>query len=175
MAYFFLLSIFAARDRVWVRTPYFIPDRPLQSALEEKARAGVDVRLLLPGWHIDNHTARLSAQSRYQALLDAGVKIYEYQPTFTHIKYMVVDGRWSLIGSPNLDSRSRQLDEENVFGILDPALGRQLEDLFTADLQRSSEIEPTRGAAEPVREDPADRFPHPRSTVLTKVRTLRTL
>jgi cardiolipin synthase len=141
MAYFFLLSIFAARDRVWVRTPYFIPDAPLQRALTEKARAGVDVRLLLPGWHIDNHTVRLSAQSRYQALLDAGVRIYEYQPTFAHLKYMVVDGRWSLIGSPNLDSRSRQLDEENVFGILDPALGRQLEDLFTADLQRSSEIQ----------------------------------
>jgi cardiolipin synthase len=140
MAYFFLLSIFAARERVWVRTPYFIPDRPLQRALEEKARAGVDVRLLLPGFHIDNHTVRLSAQSRYQALLDAGVKIYEYQPTFTHSKYLVVDGQWSIIGSSNLDSRSRRLDEENVFGILDSALSMQLEDLFTADLRHSEEI-----------------------------------
>jgi cardiolipin synthase len=142
MAYFYLLSIFAARDRVWITTPYFIPDQPLQHALEAKARAGVDVRLLLPGSHIDNHTVRLSAQSRYQALLDAGVKIYEYQPTFSHHKYMVVDGRWSLVGSANLDSRSRQLDEENVFGILDSRLGRQLEDVFTADLRHSTEIKP---------------------------------
>ncbi len=59
-----------------------------------------------------------------------------------HSKFAVVDGRWSLIGSTNLNSRSRQLDEENVYGILDPGLGAELERAFNADLQRSQWIDP---------------------------------
>ncbi len=92
----------------------------------EKARAGVDVRLLLPGAHTDNWIVRASAQARYQELLEAGVKIYEYQPTFMHAKYAVIDGSWAIIGSPNLNSRSRQLDEENALGVFDPAFGARL-------------------------------------------------
>jgi cardiolipin synthase len=84
--------------------------------------------------------ARFSGQSRYDELLQAGVRIYEYQPTFTHAKGLVVDGRWSIVGSPNLNSRSRELDEENAFGILDAPLGARLDDLFVADLRRSKEV-----------------------------------
>jgi cardiolipin synthase len=140
MAYFFLLPVLAARERVSIATPYFIPDEPLKHALEEKARSGVDVRLLLPGRHIDNHTARWSGQNHYDDLMRAGVKIYEYRPTFTHAKYVVVDGQWSIVGSPNLNSRSRQLDEENAFGILDAGLAGRLETIFSADLERADEI-----------------------------------
>ena len=82
------------------------------------------MRLLLPGSHTDNWITRASAQARYQELLEAGVKIYEYQPTFMHAKYGVIDGTWSIIGSPNLNSRSRQLDEENAMGIYDEASAR---------------------------------------------------
>jgi cardiolipin synthase len=140
MAHFFLLSIRAARSRVWISTPYFIPDDPLKQALIESARAGVDVRLLLPGTHIDNKTVRFSAHNHYDELLEAGVKIYEYLPTFSHAKYVVFDGDWSIIGSANLNSRSRRLDEENVFGILDRPLGAELERLFAADLGKSEAI-----------------------------------
>ena len=73
-----------------------------------KAKSGVDVRLLLPGPHTDNWITRASAQARYQELLEAGAKIYEYEPTFMHAKYGVIDGKWSIIGSPNLNSRSRR-------------------------------------------------------------------
>jgi len=130
----------AARQRIYVRTPYFIPDPSLERVLANKARAGVDVRLLLPGPNIDNRTVRFSGQTHYDGLLEAGVRIYEYQPTFMHAKVAVVDGQWSMLGSPNLNTRSRQLDEENVFGVLDPALARHLDDLFVADLARSREI-----------------------------------
>ena len=82
-----------------------------------RRRAGVDVRLLLPGSRTDNWITRASAQARYQELLEAGAKIYGYQPTFMHAKYSLIDGKWSIIGSPNLKSRSRQLDEENALGI----------------------------------------------------------
>jgi cardiolipin synthase len=140
MAYFFLLPIFAARERIYVVTPYFIPDDPLKQALQRKAAEGVDVRLLLPGRHIDNQSARLSAHNHYDDLMQAGVKIYEYRPTFIHSKFMVVDGRWSVIGSPNLNSRSRQLDEENAFGILDRAFAAELEKTFREDIRNADEI-----------------------------------
>jgi cardiolipin synthase A/B len=140
MAYFYLLSILAARQKVYVATPYFIPDLPLKAALKDRARAGVDVRLLLPGEHIDNPTVRYSAQNHYDELIEVGVRIFEYGPTFMHSKFVVIDGMWSIVGSPNLNTRSRRLDEENAFGVLDADLGRRLESEFLRDLERSTEI-----------------------------------
>jgi cardiolipin synthase len=140
MAYFYLLPIFAARQSIYLATPYFIPDSALQDALVEKARAGIDVRLLLPGPRTDNSIARASAQGRYQELLEAGAKIYEYGPTFMHAKYGIVDGQWSMIGSPNLNSRSRELDEENAFGIYDPPFSTQLQRIFVRDLERAEPL-----------------------------------
>lgn len=140
LAYFYLLPIFAARETIYLAAPYYIPDNHLQEALVNKARAGVDVRLLLPGHHIDNWIVRASAQARYQELLEAGAKIYEYQPTFMHAKYGVIDGKWSIIGSPNLNSRSRQLDEENALGIYDLKLASQLHATFAKDLERAKPI-----------------------------------
>jgi cardiolipin synthase len=140
MAHFYVLPILAARETIYLASPYFIPDTHLLNALLDKAHAGVDVRLLLPGHHIDNWVVRASAQARYQELLEAGVKVYEYQPTFMHAKYAVVDGQWSIIGSPNLNSRSRELDEENAFGIFDRPLGSQLQSIFMEDLRRAEPI-----------------------------------
>ena len=141
MAYFFLLPIFAARESIYLAAPYFIPDEHLQAALVERAKAGVDVRLLLPGSHTDNWITRASAQDRYHELLEAGARIYEYQPTFMHAKYAVIDGKWGIIGSPNLNSRSRQLDEENAMGIYDEAFGGTLRSIFFKDLERSVQID----------------------------------
>ena len=141
MAYFYLLPILAARRSISLTTPYFIPDEPLKAALRERARAGVDVRLLVPGRHTDHTLTRFSGQNAYDTLLEAGVKIYEYQPTFIHSKVAIVDGQWSIIGSPNLNTRSRRLDEENALAILDRALAAQLERRYAADLARSSAID----------------------------------
>ena len=142
MASFYLLPILAARQSIYLATPYFISDSYLQEALVAKARAGVDVRLLLPGAHTDTWIARASAQDRYQELLEGGAKIYEYAPTFMHAKYAVIDGQWSIIGSPNLNFRSRELDEENAFGIYDQPLGAQLQGMFMSDLKRAEPINP---------------------------------
>jgi cardiolipin synthase len=141
MAYFFLAAVLAARERLWIVTPYFIPDRPLRDALRERARAGVDVRLLLPGPHIDNPQVRWSGQNHYDTLMESGVRIFEYQPTVLHTKFLVADGKWSILGSPNINPRSRRLDEENAFGILDARLASELEAAFEADLARSVEID----------------------------------
>jgi cardiolipin synthase len=140
MAEFFLLPILAARKSLYIVTPYFIPDEHLKEALVQKAREGVDVRLLVPGKHIDNKLVWVSAQSHYEELLAAGVKIYQYRPTFLHSKFMVVDRQWSVIGSPNLNYRSRQLDEENAYGILDTGFAERLVKVFLADLEQADAI-----------------------------------
>jgi len=140
LAEFFIVPILAARKSVLIVTPYFIPDKHLESVLVAKARQGVDVELLLPGKYIDNKLVRLSAQSHYEELLKAGIKIHEYRPTFIHSKFMVVDRKWSVIGSPNLNYRSRQLDEENVYGILDIDLAEQLVNVFFADVEHADDI-----------------------------------
>ena len=140
LANFLLLPILAARQSIYLASPYFIPDAHLQEALLQRARDGIDVRLLLPGSHTDNWITRASAQARYQELLEAGVKVYEYQPTFMHAKYGIVDGEWSIVGSPNLNSRSGGLTKRMCLRILDQTLGAELQENFRKDLQRSEQI-----------------------------------
>ncbi len=139
----FLLSFLAARRRLWITTSYFVPDPAMLAALEDRARAGVDVRLLLAGAHYDAGPVRWAGQRYFQPLLSAGVRIWEYRPTMLHVKTVVVDGLWSIVGSANLDYRSWELDEENVLGIHDQEFGVSLEERFQADLGRADEVDPT--------------------------------
>jgi cardiolipin synthase len=137
---FFWLSFRAARERLYLSSSYFVPDDELRRAVAERARAGVDVRLLLPGQHTDAKPIRWASHHYYEELLAAGVRIYEFQPTFMHAKLLTVDGRWAVVGSANMDIRSKELNEENVLGILDPGLAHEVERTFLADLARSTEI-----------------------------------
>ncbi len=137
---FLLLPMMAAKKKLYVATPYFIADKDLMEVLEDKAKAGVDVKLLLPGKNIDNKTARWGSQNYYHDLLKAGVQIYEYQPTFIHSKFFVVDDKMSVIGSPNLNARSRRLDEENAMAIFDTNLAQKLSGTFNEDLKQADQI-----------------------------------
>jgi cardiolipin synthase A/B len=137
---FFFLSFLAARSRIWIASAYFVPDKHLRNVLKRRARAGVDVRILLPNEHTDAKPIRSASHSYYQELLDAGVRIFEFQPSFLHSKTVLVDGSWSIVGSANMDVRSKELNEENVLGILERDFGRQLEESFQRDLQQSHEI-----------------------------------
>ena len=141
-----LLTVSGARRRIQITTPYFIPDRTMRAALIERARAGVDVRVLLPGPAVDHEVVRLAAQYRYQELLAAGVHIYEYQPTMMHSKSIVVDGVWAVVGSPNLNVRSRDLDHENAVCVSNHAFAGRLEEVFAQDLQRAREVSPVEWA-----------------------------
>jgi cardiolipin synthase A/B len=138
---FFFLSFLSARERLWIASPYFVPDKHLREVVKRRARAGVDVRLLLPNEHTDAWPIRRASHSYYSELLAAGVRIFEYQPTMMHTKSVVIDGRWSIVGSANMDVRSKELNEENVLGILEPEFGAQLEQSFDGDLQRAQEID----------------------------------
>ena len=137
---FFLLSFLAARERLYVASSYFVPDKQLRETVMGRAREGVDVRVLIPGEHTDAKPIRQASHSYYDDLLAAGVRIFEYQPTMFHMKSLVVDGKWSVVGSANMDIRSKELNQENVLGILDIGFARQLEETFLADLKKAEEI-----------------------------------
>lgn len=96
--------------------------------------------LLLPGKHIDERSVRWAGQRFFGDQLEAGVKIYEYQPTFTHAKLLVEDGRWAVVGSANWDNRSRKLNDEIFVGMADDGFATSLEQVFQHDLSRSRRI-----------------------------------
>jgi cardiolipin synthase len=101
----------------------------------------VDVRILLPNEKTDAMPIRQTSHRYFEELLEAGVKIYEYQPTMMHAKTVVVDGKFSVVGSSNMDVRSKELNQENVLGILDVGFARQLEESYFNDLKSAKEIQ----------------------------------
>jgi cardiolipin synthase len=134
------LSFINARKRLWISSSYFIPDPRLRAAAVERARAGVDVRILVPGNQTDAVPVQAAGRSYYEELLAAGVRIFEYQPAMMHAKTVVVDGIWSIVGSANMDERSMELNEENVMGIADRVFAESIERGLLADYDRSSEM-----------------------------------
>jgi cardiolipin synthase len=136
----FWLSFINARRRLWICNSYFIPDVRLRDAVIERARQGVDVRVLVPGNHTDAVPVQLAGRSYYGELLAAGVRIFEFQPAMMHAKTVVVDDCWSLVGSANLDERSMELNEENVLGIADAGLAGAISQGMEHDITRSREI-----------------------------------
>jgi cardiolipin synthase len=134
------LTFRAARESLDIASPFFILYPSLIQALEEQARAGVRIRLLLPGPRFRSHLARWASHIHYATLLQAGVRIYEYQAAMLHSKLIVADGAWSVVGSANLDPRSVRLNEENVLGILDEDLAGKLTAVLEEDIKNSREI-----------------------------------
>lgn len=137
---FFWSSFRCARERLYVTSPYFLPDDDTVKVLASRAREGVDVRILVPDEHNDIRAVRMASHGAYRQLLEAGVRIYEYQDAMIHAKTLVVDGKWSVVGSANMDIRSRELNLENVLGILDEGFAGELERTFLADLDHADEI-----------------------------------
>jgi cardiolipin synthase len=137
---FFGMSFLGARQKLYVASSYFVPDAHTRRFVMERAKAGVDVRLLVPSDKTDAGPIRQATHYYLDSLLAAGVRVWEFQPTMMHSKYVIVDGKWSVVGSANMDVRSKELNSENVLGILDTALARELEAAFLADLRRSKEI-----------------------------------
>ena len=136
----FWLSFINAHKRLWISNSYFIPDARLRRAVIDRARKGVDVRVLVPGNHTDAVPVQAAGQSYYEELLEAGVRVFEYQPAMMHAKTVVIDGSWSIVGSANMDERSMELNEENVLGISDQDFAESIERGLLEDYGRSREI-----------------------------------
>jgi cardiolipin synthase len=129
----------SARERIWITDAYFVAPFPVSEALTAAARDGVDVRILLPAHNNWPWVGTLS-RGGYRALLEAGVRIFEWQGPMIHAKTMVADGIWSRVGSSNLNSSSLLGNWEIDVGVLDVGLASQMEGLFLADLTSSVEI-----------------------------------
>lgn len=128
-----------ARTRVWITTPYFVPDDATLTALVSAAMRGVDVRLLLPRQG-DSLVVTAAARSYYDTILAAGVRVYEYLPTMIHAKTMVVDEDVAIIGTANLDNRSFRLNFEIALAIYSPDKARDLAEQFREDVKSAKEI-----------------------------------
>jgi cardiolipin synthase len=140
----FLTLMQLAEHRLRITTAYFVPDDDMCERLCAAAARGVQVQILLPGPHADKRFVQLGSESSYGPLLDAGVQIWNFQPSMLHAKVMTVDGLVASVGSANLNSRSTELDEEVNLVALDPDLVRTLDLQFDEDLERSERIDPGR-------------------------------
>ena len=135
----FFAAIAGARERVLITTPYFVPSEAIATALTTTARRGVDVRLLLP--RKSNQRLVLHAgRSYYEELLEAGIAIYEYTSGMLHAKVTVVDGRWAVVGSANMDTRSFRLNFEMDTIVYGSSVASHLEKVFHEDLNKAVRI-----------------------------------
>jgi cardiolipin synthase len=154
----YLLSIAAARRRIDIQSPYFILDESTRWSLDAARRRGVAVRILTTGDITDAPPVKAASRHAYQSLLDAGYHVYEYQPTMMHVKTMVVDGAWSVIGTANFDNRSFELNDELTIGVQDAELAERLGRDFERDLAVSKELTRTEWRRRPIWQKARERF-----------------
>jgi len=128
------MAIQAARRSIWIESAYFVPERQIREGLIAAAKRGVDVRIVVPGEHIDFFNVRLASRYHYGELLDAGVSIYEYRPTMMHNKVMVVDGIWSTVGSINFVNRSMKKNAEVNVAVYDRPFAARVEAMVRTDI-----------------------------------------
>jgi cardiolipin synthase len=131
------IAFAAATKRIWIANAYCTPTSDHVELLTKAVKRGVDVRLLVPGQNNDQPLTKSAGRAAYGRLLEGGVRIFEFEPTMIHVKSMIVDGMFAMIGSSNLDSRSAEINEELDVVIYDSDFGREMEEMFTRDLARS--------------------------------------
>jgi len=144
----YFAAAFKARHRLWITTPYYVPDAGLRDALCMAGRTGIDVRLLLPR-RADHWFVYYATRYYLADLLAAGVKVYLYQEGFIHAKVWLADGQWASVGTANLDNRSLALNFEVNCLIYTPRAVEELERQFLRDLECSIELEPKKFARRP--------------------------
>lgn len=135
----YFAAIASASDRVWLTTPYFVPDEAVFTALVTASLRGVDVRVLVPR-RSDSLIVTAAARSYYDKILAAGVRVFEYQPTMIHAKTMVVDDYFAAVGTANFDNRSFRLNFEVSAILYGPTHAEELARAFEKDLEASKEI-----------------------------------
>ncbi|MGR3713720.1 MAG: cardiolipin synthase [Shimia sp.] len=133
---YFNSVITAAQDRVWIASPYFVPDPDVITTLQLAALKGVDVRILVPS-KADHWITWLAAFAYFDELRDAGVQFFTYSTGFMHQKTVLVDDKLASVGTFNLDSRSCRLNFEQTAILFDEKANRDLEIMFQDDFSRA--------------------------------------
>jgi cardiolipin synthase len=140
MRLMYLLAIAAATHSIRIANAYFVPDSVAVAMLVAARRRDVAVDIIVPGPILDAQLVRRASRAMWGPLLEAGVRIYEYQPTMFHVKVMVVDDAWMSVGSTNFDDRSFRLNDEANLNVIDPAFAREQARVFDDDRGRSRQI-----------------------------------
>lgn len=133
----------AAEDRLWIATAYFVPDEAVIERLVAAVERGVDVRVVVPGEHVDKRVAQVAARAQMEPLLDAGVEILEYEPTMMHCKVVVADDV-AICGSANLNMRSLHQDDEVVVVVHGGQAVKQLAADMEEDRRHAERMQPGR-------------------------------
>jgi cardiolipin synthase len=136
-----LIALQCARRHLYIANPYFIPDARMIEMLARACARGVSVKLMVAGKHNDTWWARQNSVRLYGKLIEAGVEIYEFQPTMLHQKILIVDNAWASVGTANFDNRSLSLNEETSVCFHDRTLVNTLYDVFLADLERCRKVQ----------------------------------
>jgi cardiolipin synthase A/B len=137
----FQMLIEGATREIDISTPYFLPDRALRRALVRTARRGVRVRIIVPGAATDQRWVRLASRRMYHELLEHGVQLYEYRPGMTHVKALMVDDTWTVLGTTNVDNRSFEHNDEVNVAMKDREVTKRLLQDFESDLAASDAID----------------------------------
>jgi cardiolipin synthase A/B len=140
----YFLAIASAVRSIDLTAAYFVPRPAFTDALCAAADRGVRVRILVPGPHIDKDLVRVAGRAAYAKLIDAGVELFEFQPTMLHAKSLSIDGSWSAVGTVNFDNRSFQLHDEVALCVWDDRFASELDAAFERDLERAERISPDR-------------------------------
>ncbi|SDH09097.1 cardiolipin synthase [Alloyangia pacifica] len=131
-ALFFISAMAEARDRVWIASPYFVPDQDVLSALVGAALRGCDVKVLVPD-AIDHYLPWLAAHAFFDEVRAAGVEVLRYEGGFVHQKVILVDDDLAAVGSANLDNRSFRLNFETMAVIFDRGFASRVSKMLEAD------------------------------------------
>jgi cardiolipin synthase len=134
-------AINIATKRIWIASPYFVPDDAIVQSLQLAAMRGVDVRILIPEVS-DNPFVKLAAYSYFDEVSATGVRFYRYQDGFLHQKAMLIDDNVAAVGTANFDNRSFRLNFEITAVIADPEFAAEVEQMFEADFAVSRLMEP---------------------------------
>ena len=132
-------AIVAANRRIWIASPYFVPDHSIVAALQLAALRGVDVRVMIPD-EPDGPVVGMANWSYTRELLPPGVKVYRYQGGFMHQKVFLMDDHVAGVGTANFDNRSFRLNFEITLVTHDRAFASQVEAMLEADFRRSRQV-----------------------------------
>ena len=133
-----LEQLYHAKSRIWITTPYFIPNRSMMRALRACARNGIDVKLLVPH-KSDSSTVKFAVESYYSDLLKAGIRVFEYLPSMIHAKVLIIDNTVT-VGSSNMDHRSMFYDLESDVVLSHEENIKIIDEQFLKDLRYAREM-----------------------------------